>query len=196
MSRLIKDDFSKVLKYLSSYSLNAYKDAKKFQSSLSELHKRVYSFLIFVIELNKEKDKSISDLQYSYFLESYSNVQQAFFLAIHGCYKGVKLLLRSSIENFLKGIICGDNKAILTTKSVYEVFDIAKAEELLASHISLYNNIHEVYVELCSDVHTADISHMSHSVALTDYPAFNEYEFSVIKRQFSTLIIAYVTLLA
>lgn len=49
------------------------------------------------------------------------------FLVTHGCYKGAKLLLRSSIENFIKAVCFDEYPDIVIKKSVYEVFDIAKA---------------------------------------------------------------------
>ena len=109
MSRRIKEDFDNLCDFFKKYSLAPIFEEKDFVKQISTYHKKYYSYLVLVIELKEIVDNAnyapcMSQEQYNYVLESCSDVGQALFLVTHGCYKGAKLLLRSSIENFIKAV--------------------------------------------------------------------------------------------
>ena len=135
--------------------------------------------------------------QYEYLQESCSDVGQAFFLTFHGCYKGAKLLLRSSIENFLKGSCLDEDKSLPSTKSVYEVFDKARATDTFKeTKANLHAQLHNEYALLCQDVHTADVSHMASITALNHFPSFHNEDAGNILKMVQKIIPIYITTIA
>lgn len=100
----MNEDFDRLLEFLNNYNLTASVGDKDFRKILASCHKRYYSYLVFVVELNQQSGFSIQENQYDYLLESVSDVGQSLFSFMNGCYKGACLLLRSSIENFIKAV--------------------------------------------------------------------------------------------
>lgn len=202
MARIVNQDFEELCGFISSYSLiNLLKD-QNIKSRFSTFHKKYYAYLILIEELRASKNREgstlhIDETQFSYLQESCSDFGQALFLLIHGCYKGAKLLMRSSIENFLKGVAFDEDGTIITTKSVYEVFDKAEAISVFvgANH-DLHALLHDIYAKLCQDVHTADVAHMSSISALGHFPCFDSTVSEQIFNNFKRLVNVYVTLLA
>lgn len=94
----MNEDFDRLLEFLNNYNLTASVGDKDFRKILASCHKRYYSYLVFVVELNQQSGFSIQENQYDYLLESVSDVGQSLFSFMNGCYKGACLLLRSSIE--------------------------------------------------------------------------------------------------
>lgn len=201
MSRRIKEDFDNLCDFFKKYSLAPIFEEKDFVKQISTYHKKYYSYLVLVIELKEIVDNAnyapcMSQEQYNYVLESCSDVGQALFLVTHGCYKGAKLLLRSSIENFIKAVCFDEYPDIVIKKSVYEVFDIAKASMTFSgSKKNIFDTIHTEYIELCKDVHTADFTHMEHITALRLFPHFNNDGAENIKRHILRILPVYITLL-
>lgn len=180
MSRVVKEDFEDLTSFVKNYSLAALESDCKFKDFISALHKKFYSYLVLIEELRLCKDdKSITPAitleQFNFMQESASDCGQCLFLSIHGCYKGARILLRSSIENLLKGICMDEVPQILTEKSVYAVFDDAGLANVFKSN-TLKDDMHNIYGSLCMDVHTSDISHMSGVSALRFFPHFNKDE--------------------
>ena len=197
MGRLMNEDFHRLLEFLNSYKLTASVGDKEFQKILASCHKRYYSYLVFVVELHQQSGYSIQENQYDYLLESVSDVGQSLFSFMNGCYKGACLLLRSSIENFIKAVCLKENPNIILEKSVYKIFDLAKASTVFKmSKSGLYDSIHNQYVELCKDVHTASILNMDHITALNVFPKFDSKKAEQVCGHFNVLLSAYVTLLS
>lgn len=198
MSRLISKDFDELLDFVRTYSLSEVLENKKFIQVLSTCHKKYFAYLILIEKLHHVKDENkMPESQYDFLQESCSDIGQAFFLLFHGCYKGAKLLLRSSIENFLKGICMDEDSSLSKTKSVYEIFDKAKVTMAFAENkIELHDKIHNTYAILCQDVHTADKTHMSSITALDDFPSFEEEEALIVTDFILSLVPIYITLLA
>lgn len=165
MSRIVKDDFDGLTSFVKFYALSSLTADKEFLGFLSALHKRFYSYLVLIEELrlcidDNRKKPVLTKEQFDFLQESVSDCGQCLFMAIHGCYKGTRLLLRSSIENFLKGISMEVAPQIIKEKSVYQVFNDADAVKVFQK-TNLKESLHSIYGDLCMDVHTADSSHMT-----------------------------------
>ena len=202
MARMVNQDFDELLGFFSNDNLNNQRRVHNVRIRISAFHKKYYAYLILIEELRASKDRAgsilhIDETQFSYLQESCSDLGQALFLVIHGCYKGAKLLIRSSIENFLKGVAFDEDVTIVTTKSVYEVIEKAEATSLFggAKH-DLHTLLHDIYAKLCQDVHTADVAHMSSISALGHSPYFDSNISEQIFDNFKRLVNVYVTLLA
>ena len=116
MSRRVKDDFEKLVGFFDSYSLKPNNKNKEFQTFLSAYHKRYYAYLTFMAELSQYKSKPLltrlNDNQYRFYSESCSDCGIALFDSVNGNYKGTRLLLRSSIENFMKAVSLDEDTTI------------------------------------------------------------------------------------
>lgn len=200
MSRIVKDDFDGLISFVKSYSLSALANDKDFLGFLSSLHKKFYSYLVLIEEIrlcidDKTRKPVISKGQFDYLHESVSDCGQCLFLAMNGCYKGTRLLLRSSIENFLKGICLDEVPQISTEKSVYQVFDDADLVDVFKKN-KLKEDLHSIYGELCMDVHTADSSHMTGVSALKFFPHFNNEEAKKLSAIYIRLLPIFITALS
>lgn len=202
MSRLIKEDFDKLCAFIDSYDLSDVLKCEDAKKLLSAYHKKYLAYLVLVEEIHQKVDKKDSVLkmskkQYEYLQESCSDMGQSFFLLFHGCYKGAKLLLRSSIENFLKGSCMDEDKTLPTTKSVYEVFDKAKATSTFKGiKEKLHVQLHGEYALLCKDAHTANVTHMASITALSHFPSFLKEEAGSISKMVQKLVPIYITIIA
>ena len=197
MSRIVKDDFDGLVNFVKAYALAPLAEDKGFLGFLSSLHKRFYSYLVFIEELrlcidDKTKKPVLNKDQFDYLQESVSDCGQCLFLSIQGCYKGTKLLLRSSIENFLKGISLDVAPQIVKEKSVYQVFDDADAVDVFQKTM-LKADLHNIYGSLCMDVHTADSKHMAGVSALRYYPHFDKDEAKKLSVVYVKLLSMFVT---
>lgn len=202
MSRRVKDDFEKLLGFFDSYSLNPNIKNSEFQTFISTYHKRYYAYLTFMAELSQYKSRpqlsGLIDSQYRLYSESCSDCGIALFDSVNGNYKGSRLLLRSSIENFIKAVCLDEDTTIDQEKSVYVLFDRAKAIPFFseATTKKLYDVVHQQYKELCKDVHTATINNMMQLSALNTLPSFDVAQARSVAVVVLSLISAYVTLLA
>lgn len=198
MSRLISEDFDKLCSFITSYSLSDIWGNKEAVKLLSTYHKKYYGYLVFMEELHLIEEKNeLPESQYDFLQESCSDIGQAFFLLFHGCYKGAKLLLRSSIENFLKGICLDEDSSLPKTKSVYEIFRKARMTNVFSDvKIKLYDKLHNEYALLCQDVHTADKTHMASVSALNNFPSFDKKQAHIVIKFVLQLVPIYMTLLA
>lgn len=200
MSRLIKEDFDKLCTFIKDYSLSDVLEIDDAKKLLSSFHKKYFAYLVLIEEIHHKIEQhdevlKIPKEQYEYLHESCSDVGQAFFLTFHGCYKGAKLLLRSSIENFLKGSCLDEDESLPSTKSVYEVFDKARATGTFKeTKANLHMQLHNEYALLCQDVHTADVSHMASITALNHFPSFHNEDAGNILKMVQKIIVKNVLL--
>ena len=199
---MIHEDLHKLCTSLKDYSLSDVLEIDDAKKLLSSFHKKYFAYLVLIEEIHhkiEQKDEGLimSKEQYEYLQESCSDVGQAFFLIFHGCYKGAKLLLRSSIENFLKGSCLDEDKSLPSTKSVYEVFDKSRATGTFKeTKASLHAQLHNEYALLCQDVHTADVSHMASITALNHFPSFLKEDAGNISKMVQKIIPIYITTIA
>lgn len=199
MSRVIKEDFKELCSFIDKYDMSHILSEDEAKRMFSSCHKKYYAFLLIIEEfrtLCAAKAVFIGPKQYSYLQESCSDVGQAFFMTINGCYKGAKLLLRSSIENFLKGVCFDEDNTIVSTKSVYEVFDKASASNVFSSYTSLHERLHNEYATLCKDVHTSDKYHMEAITALSHFPAFDKTKCKEVQDCLQRLLSTFITVLS
>ena len=202
MSRQIKKDFEDLCRFVQDYNLKDIVSNREAREHLSACHKKYYAYLIIIEEFrlvieDARYSPQLTAPQFAYIQESCSDVGQSLFLTINGCYKGSRLLLRSSIENFLKGISFDEDDSIVTTKSVYEVFDKAKLTTAFSGgKISIHQDLHNIYTTLCQDVHTADTNHMASISALNHFPKYDSGEFNSIQNLIKRLVNNYITVLS
>jgi len=202
MSRLVTEDFVELKEFFSKYSTATNIGNKFFVKFLSSYHKKYLAYLTYIAEISSYKTKKtlarLLDSQFDFFSESCSDCGLALFDSVNGNYKAARLLLRSSIENFMKAIAQDEDNSIDQESSVYNLFNRAKVISFFsrAEAKRLFDDIHQEYKELCKDVHTATTANMTKLSALNTFPAFDQKEAYSFLRIVLTLVTSYITLMA
>jgi len=186
MTRETKADLQKLLEFIDGYSLSALSNQRGFRTILSKAHSGYLALLTFSAEIDEQAsdvetsqaDKASLPLpqEKEYLEEAISDIGQALFCWIHGCNKGARILVRSSIETFAKGICCGDEPQILTLKRVHDVFEVCSKTSFLSSspNDSIFAEMVQKYGELCAYVHTGSRESMASISSIDHFPVFHE----------------------
>lgn len=202
MSRTVTSDFVMLKDFFSKYSTATNLENKDFIEFLSIYHKKYLAYLTYIAELSSYKTKKdlsgLLDSQFDFFSESCSDCGLALFDSANGNYKAARLLLRSSIENFMKAIAQDEDNSIDQESSVFKLFDRVKAIIFFSRSETkkLFEDIHQEYKELCKDVHTATTEKMTKLSALNSFPSFDQKQVDGILRIAKVLITSYITLIA
>lgn len=203
MSREIPDDFANLVAFLKSYNLTDLDSNPSFIKILSQQHKKYFSYLTFMAELNQlSKDKKlephISQKQLDFLTESCSDIGSTIFIMSHGAYKAARLTLRCSIETFNKGLNLDFIPKLDEEKSVFAIFDKIKDLEFFKGEVNkdIINTIHQDYKTLCEDAHTATRVNMRHITALKYFPSFDIDEANELSGILMRLVSSYNSLLA
>lgn len=195
MSREIDKDFEQLNDFIRNYSISTLAQNDVYVSNLKKSHKIYFSYAHLIWGINHQNicDKNIENR----LLESCSDIGQVILLFSHGLYKPANLILRSSIENFIKAIGLFVDTDIVNKKHVYEIFDIAK-QYPNCSHpnfLIMYNSLKTEYSNLCSHTHTANQQHMMHLSAFKNIPIFDKrYADELIKTTIK-IVKTYITIL-
>lgn len=178
MSRIMSQDAEKLKEFLNTYTLNSQFANSDFGNQLVSIHKKVFGYLIFCSEMEFQNvnESKLDETCRSYINESLSDIIQAYFCWINGAYKGANLLLRSSIETFIKAVIGITDNSVYVEKSVYKIFEMAEANPFLQKSQQNTNYsvlLHNEYGELCKYTHTATKKNMVEISALGMLPKFD-----------------------
>lgn len=202
MSREVPEDFSRLKDFFTGYTTAANMSNADFVKFLSTYHKKYLAYLTYIAELSVYPVNALltrlSQKQFEFFAESWSDCGLALFDAVNGNYKAARLLLRSSIENYMKAIALDADTTIDQESSVYNLFDRVKAVSFFSSSrdtMKLFTAIYQEYKELCRDVHTASVANMIQMSALNTFPTFDLKHANALLRIVKTLVSSYVTLL-
>ena len=194
MSRVVKKDFKELIEYIEKFNLKPLLKENGYSEIISTYHKKYFSFFVFVTEL----ETSLLEKEYLFLKEVNSDLITSLFHLTTGNYKSSKLLLRSSIECYLKGFNLTWIPDIDKEKSVYEIFDKIKVLPYYNNEPfkSEFNKIHKVYKTLCKDVHTAEKVNMANINSLDFFPKYSKNKAQEITALILKLIPTYCFLLA
>lgn len=171
MSRRISEDFDAFNDFLSKYSLTSYTRESKQIEPYKGMHKNLFGLLVFSAEFKLQGQYPALD---PFLNEMGSDLLLALFSIVQGMYKPAKLLLRCSMENFLKSMVMIDTPTIIQERSVYEIFDAAKNDRHFAGIIgqACIGLLHDDYVKLCQIVH-GDPAVMNPTSSLSMLPKYD-----------------------
>lgn len=194
MSRIVKKDFEELVNYIENFNLKSLLNESGYSAHISSYHKKYFSFFVLTTEL----ENSIPEKEYLYLKEANSDLVTSLFHLMTGNYKSCKLLIRSSIECFLKGFALSFIPDINQEKSVYELFDKIKALSYFEKEPfkSEFKNVHNLYKLLCKDVHTAEKVNMADINSLDFFPKYSKRKANQIIDVILKLIPTYCFLLA
>ncbi|WP_407480398.1 hypothetical protein [Elizabethkingia miricola] len=202
MSREVSGDYKELLSFFENYSISQIVLNSDYALVISRVHKRYFAYLTIVGELtilskSGNQNPGINDDQLNYLKESCSDIGNAIFCLINGSYKPANLILRSSIETFLKSFNLDTYPEIVTEKSLYKIFETLKAQSFYQNEPQkkIYDMIHQKYIDLCADTHTASTVNMAHITSMNYFPQFNQVKASTIADTITKLINSYVSLL-
>jgi hypothetical protein len=176
MSRELSADLEQLVSFIKNYNLESLAEDKAILPIVSKIHKKYFSLLALLVELNSQDIKNNgfnnNDDCKNYLFESLSDLGNSFFLTFNGGYKASRLMLRSSIETFVKGISVEQLPNITSEKRVFKIFEEVSKVSLFSNEPlkSCFDDIKKQYSDLCEDTHTARKSNMQHISALNYFP--------------------------
>lgn len=182
MSRVADADFSALLAFLGKYSLSDELKSSAFLKVLRLIHRRHLALLILWAEFSSRIGNgtpprldgiNLVTLPVVELLqEAISDVSEGFFCASQGSYKAAHALLRSAVENFVRGCGSLSNPKIAGLTSVFQVFDESKIQPffLTAQGVRSFVSLRACYGKLCSYVHSAAPAHEVAVHALDYFP--------------------------
>ncbi len=198
MSREVKQDFLTLKKFIKEYSLSSFEQDTILIKFLSQMHKKYYSLMALIYELKEIDSPVILDgKQRDFLLETISDIGNSIFLSINGAYKPSRLMLRSSIETFLKGFAIDKLSDIDKEKRIYQMFDNIKALDFFLNepNKTILSDLHSLYADLSKDIHTADRDNMQHTSSLNYFPTKSEKSLEDICKINSNIISSFLILL-
>jgi len=127
------------------------------------------------VATSRELPKESETAMINYIRESVSDLGCALFTWMHGCYKPSRLIMRSAIENLIRGISIAEDPTIRCEENVHNLFDRASNLNLFTPQpvASIFLMLNGTYGQLCADVHTATYVNMQNISALNYFPAFD-----------------------
>ncbi len=175
MSRIVQKDYRELISFLESYSLRDQLLVIQFQNELKTQHRKLYSVMIYVSELEFQNNNDFQEHSLGYVKEMLSDMIHSLFCWCNGVYKPALLSHRSAIETFTKAVVGNADATIFLEKSMYAVFDTAKLNPWFCPPIgsSHYNTLHNNYVLLCQTVHSATASNLEHLSSVGILPKFD-----------------------
>ncbi|MFU2508912.1 hypothetical protein [Pseudoalteromonas sp. ASV78] len=202
MSRELSADLEQLVSFIKNYNLQGLAENTAILPIISKIHKKYFSLLALLVELNSQdldnNGFNNNDDCKNYLFESLSDLGSSFFLTFNGGYKASRLMLRSSIETFAKGISVEELPDITSEKRVYKIFDEASKISLFSDDLlnSCFNDIKKQYADLCEDTHTARKSNMQHISALNYFPTQDIANARKISDIFVSLTQSYIFIIA
>lgn len=170
MTRIADADFRVLEEFLAAYRIPAGLGAQARHGLMKRAHRHVLSALQVwqkldagvrggTIRLGGHLVPNDDDVL-CLFSEHFSDLVGSLACAIHGNYKSANFLLRSSVENIVRGMAGVTSQMAVQTTSVYKLFEIASTEPLfLGKAESHFKAMHQIYGELCLFVHSGSALH-------------------------------------
>ncbi|MDO5978794.1 hypothetical protein [Flavivirga spongiicola] len=202
MSREVSKDFEEFITFLKNYKLKKVFKNDEVIKNLRKIHKKYYSYLTLISELESLVDDTklkpeIKKIQFTYIVESSSDILSAVFHSINGSYKSARMMLRSSIETFFKGFCEQDIEGILEEKRIFVIFDSIKEIDYFKKEPqkTMLNSCLSEYGDLCKDTHTAKAINMQKLTAFKYFPSYDDNQMNDISKRILKLIQVYLFLI-
>lgn len=205
MTRLVQKDFNEFKEFICKYELQTLNDNEELWQIYKSAHAMLYGMMALISELDyivdtrqtsgEENKVDILDLEIDYLKECFSDLSSTIFISVHGAYKSARLMMRSSIEMFLRGMFSKEILEIQTEKNLYRVFEsIKKAPSIVKdeSYKNHFDKIHQIYTKLCTHAHTASELQMEEIYALSLFPKFETDDLKSLSSTFNSLVRNYI----
>lgn len=195
MNRDIQTDFDKLLNYYSQYNLKTIIKDQKFVTNAKTIHRKLYSYLVFMCEAENTNTFKFEIIQ-KYYNESGSDLILSLFCWSNGAYKPAEFQLRSSIENFIKASLYIEWNDVICCKSVYEIMDYASNSNFFNNIIckTSLSKITNSYSGLCSFVHSSPEKLVSQR-SLIQLPQYNIRSSDEFTKDFQNVVNNFLSIL-
>ncbi|WP_146095720.1 hypothetical protein [Xanthomonas arboricola] len=204
MIRFVKDDYIRLVEYISSYSMA--EPSAESDASIKKIHRACLAALqVWSVVSGKIAGDGViigsgylnDDLPGSAWIgEFFSDLVSSAFSSFHGLYKPAHMTLRSSIEVLLRACAGVASEEALATTSIFRLFDICRGGAafagLAAKHL---DKLHACYSDLCKFTHTATQAHMAKTYAFANYPSTNPAQLNVFSEKFYAVIVSGLSVL-
>lgn len=195
MNSNIKKDLDILINFYNNYSLKSRFEDNEFIIIFKSIHKKIYAYLVVVMEIKYQNviKSAFNECQLRYLEESVSDILESSFAWTNGAYKAANLLMRSSIENFIKFAL-GDDESVYIEKNVYKIFEKANCDDRFSHVITkakISSILYNIYGEMCKSSHTASYNDMEHLVSLDALPTWDSQKAEVYKDNISNVLNAY-----
>jgi len=193
MNDQTKKDLDTLHHFLNSYTLDTILVNEDLSFTVKRLHGVYFGLITFAAELEmlSASDKFVlksTKENRKYLKEVCSDLGHAFFCNIQGSYKGAGMLLRSSLENFLKVVISSKENTLIEE---YGFRLRERAKRAFLKNVLIKDLIDEMYKNhysrLSELVHTSRIKQMEQTSSLNYFPKFSEAPSQKIGSQFVKL---------
>lgn len=203
MTRECNHDFSKLKQYVSEYSIGCNLEQESYLKSAKRMHKVYFSLVNWHVEYQHQMEFFSNKYTSNHDIlirlsEVISDVGSSKFNWLNGSYKASRVMLRSSIENFIRAVSAIDDEVQIVEKSVYALFERANDGNAFNSSTTInqsYKVLHSKYKELCKDTHTASSHNMEHITSLMDYPKYMEEKSNTTGNIFISVVQNILTIL-
>lgn len=181
MSRECTADFSALKNYIDAYSVAPHLAKSSYTESLRAMHKVYFSVVCWHAEIISSKDDiSVSRPAFTNDIwlrisEVVSDLSSSLFNWINGSYKACRIMLRSSIENFIRAISAIEQPEIIKEKNVFKLFESSANFRVFTANPTTknnYNQLHSNYKLLCLDTHSASFENMEQITSLDGLPIY------------------------
>jgi len=180
MSRVSDADLDQLDRFLAEYRVPPSLGAQARASLLKRVHRHVLAGLqvqACFLASARAGTSTISGTIVDPSSESVSHLNEGFAdlvgvlgCLVHGLYKPSNMLLRGSVENFVRGLAGLSSLEARETKSVYRLFELAAKEPpFLAASVNDFLSLQQVYGDLCLHVHSATPDHRGGAHHLSVY---------------------------
>ncbi|CAA0101031.1 Uncharacterised protein [Halioglobus japonicus] len=182
MTRECATDFERLESYLGNFSLSQNLCDPNYLASIKLMHKCYFSVLSWNAELIHRKEVFLesearcSDDIILRISEAVSDLGSSFFNWSSGNYKASRIMLRVSIENFLRALGGIEESGLLTEKNVFTLMQTALKLDIFKKTPFVQKCVSQLrgdYGLLCMDAHTATSQNMEQLTSLADIPMFD-----------------------
>lgn len=183
-----KSDYTNFKSYCETYSLPSITDERSEQI-IREIHKEIYKMYYLHSCIENEND---------FLKETVSDLLSVMFMARQGLTKGAMVILRSSIENFMRYLVETylEDKSIIYHTVVLPLFENTKG--FFYQHNIIINNVNGLYSNysyLCQFSHSALTQYQSQFMTLSEIQNLNINDLRNIKSQVSNTVCYFLAIL-
>jgi len=204
MIRFVREDYSRLLEYMASYSMIA--PAGAAEIPIKRIHRgclgalQVWSVASEKVSgtglrvgfANVKVDSAIS----AWFGEFFSDLVSAAFSSFHGLYKPAHMTLRSAVEVLVRAYAGATSEEALSTTKIYRLFEIAREEPAFAGLAEgHFNKLRSCYSELCGFTHTATQAHMAKIYAFANYPMNDPLQLARFAENFNYVVVSALSIM-
>lgn len=181
-------DYMKFKEYCDAYKTPVI-DAAVTEQKVREIHKEVYKFYYMHYCVENEN---------VYMKETLSDLLSVLMMARQGMIKGAMVILRSSIENFMRYLVDYylNKKVLIESTLVLPLFEHTK--NFFGAHTQVENSVNKlygVYSYLCGFSHSALTEYQSQNMTLTEISNLNNFDLEKINTQVKQTIREFLSII-